>query len=387
MGNRGKSEELSLLGGPLHRLGCRLGLVRRGTNTVTLGLAISLMTWGILVALAVIEGVSQQLFSISLIGEHVRLLVVIPLFFLCESMLYPQITAFVQTIVRSRVIPESALPALESEISRIIRWNVSWLPDAMCLLAAVLFSLLGPQLQLFGTATTPDAGHALADLTLSAQWYWMVCLPLFRFLILRWIWRLGLWCYFLWRVSRLPLKLVPTHPDNSGGLGYLEIVQTHFTPLVVAISAVQAASLAEEISMGKVAFEAIYPVLAIVLVVDAALFLGPLFIFASKLWTCRIKGLSDYMAFASAYVSSFDKKWLGAAPPPEHELLGTTDLQSLADLGSSINIVRNMRWVPMSLRLVRDFVLAALLPILPLLLFRYPVTELVEKFFTRLVGL
>ena len=180
---------------------------------------------------------------------------------------------------------------------------------------------------------------------------------------------------------------MPTHPDNAGGLGYLEVVQIHFIPLVVAISAVQAASLAEEISMGMAAFEAIYPVLAIVLVVDAALFLGPLFIFASKLLACRIKGLSDYMVFASAYVSGFDQKWLGAAPPPEQELLGTPDLQSLADLGNSISIVRNMRWVPMSLRLVQNIVLAALLPILPLLLLKYPVTELVEKFFTRLVGL
>ena len=121
MEDHGKHEEFSLLGGPLHRLGCRLGLVRRGTNTVALGLTIGLMTWGVLVALAVIEGGSQQLFSISLIGEHVRLLVVIPLFFLCESGLDPRVTTFVQTIVRSRVVPESALPALESEIARIIR--------------------------------------------------------------------------------------------------------------------------------------------------------------------------------------------------------------------------------------------------------------------------
>jgi hypothetical protein len=380
-------EELSLLGGPLHRLGCRLGLVRGGTNTVALGLALGAITWGVLMVLAVIEGVSQQLFSLSLIGGHVRLLAVIPLFFLCESMLDPRVTAFVQTIVRSRVVPESALPVLEFEVARIVRWKDSWLPDAMCLLAAVLFSLIGPQLQLSGTTATPDAGRALADLTLSAQWYWIVCLPLFRFLMLRWLWRLGLWCYFLWRVSRLPLKLVPTHPDYAAGLGGLEVVHTHLMPLVVAISAVQAASLAEEIAKGTAVFEAIYPVLALVLVVDAVLFLGPLCIFASKLWYCRIKGLSDYMAFASAYVSGFDQKWLGAAAPTQQELLGTPDLQSLADLANSIAVVRNMRWVPVSMSLVEKIVLAALLPMIPLLLFKYPVAELAEKFFTRMVGL
>jgi hypothetical protein len=33
-------EDFSLLWGPLHRLGCRLGLVSGGTNTVALGLVL-----------------------------------------------------------------------------------------------------------------------------------------------------------------------------------------------------------------------------------------------------------------------------------------------------------------------------------------------------------
>jgi len=75
-------KDFSLLGGPLHRLGCRLGLVRGGTNTVALGLALGALLWTVLVALALIEGVGHRLFSLSVIGAHVRLLVVIPLFFL-----------------------------------------------------------------------------------------------------------------------------------------------------------------------------------------------------------------------------------------------------------------------------------------------------------------
>jgi hypothetical protein len=339
------------------------------------------------VALAFFEGVSQQLFSLSVIGGHVRLLVVIPLFFICESVLDPRLTEFVRMIVRSGVVPPNALPALESEIARTGRWKDSWLPEAVCLLAAVLLSLIGPQLQLSGTTAVHDPSRTMAELTLAGQWYWIVCLTLFRFLLFRWLWRFGLWCYFLWRVARLPLNLVPTHPDYAAGLGYLEVVQTHFTPLILAISALQSASFAEEITQGTMAFEAIYPALALILLLDAVLFLGPLFIFAPKLWGCRIKALSNYMEFASSYVSGFDRKWLGVDDQLREPVLGTPDLQSLADLGNSIDIVRNMRWVPMSLRLVKDIVLAALLPMVPLLLLKYPVAELAEKFFTRLTGL
>jgi hypothetical protein len=134
-------------------------------------------------------------------------------------------------------------------------------------------------------------------------------------------------------------------------------------------------------------FEAVYPALALVLVLDAALFLGPLFIFASKLWACRVKGLSDYMEFAARYVNGFDRKWLGADASPEEPLLGSPDLQSLADLSNSVSIVRNMRMVPLSPRLLMDFAIAALVPILPLLLLKYPVADLAQKFFMRLSGI
>jgi hypothetical protein len=382
----GKLEEFSLLGGVLHQLGRRLGLVRGENNTVLLGLALSLGPWLILLVLAILEGITQQMFSLSVIGGHTRLLLAIPLFFLCETLLNPIGATFVRNIVRSGVVPVHALPALKSEIVRIRSWKDSWPPDALCLLAAVLFYLLAPQLHLTGTTTGYEPGRVAPEVTITGQWYLMVCLTLFRFLIFRWLWRLGLWCHFLWRLSRLDLNLVPTHPDGTAGLGYLEVVHTYFTTLVLAISAIQAASLAEEISIGAASIEIIYPTFALTLAIDAALFLGPLLILAPKLWACRVKGLNDYMEFASLYVSNFDRKWLGA-DAPSRDLLGTPDLQSLADLGNSIETVRNMRWMPVSLRLLKDFALAAVLPFLPLLLLEYPVTELAEKFFTRLSGL
>ena len=63
-----RPDDFSLLGGPLHRLGCRLGLVRGGTHTVRLGLALGVVPWLILMGLALIEGAGQQIVSPSVIG-------------------------------------------------------------------------------------------------------------------------------------------------------------------------------------------------------------------------------------------------------------------------------------------------------------------------------
>jgi hypothetical protein len=378
------SANFSLLGGPLHQLGCRLGLVR-GTNTVRIGLALGVLLWMILIGLAFITGINQRLFSLSAIGAHVRLLVAIPLFFLAESWLAPRWNTFVSMLVTSEIVPRKELPALDFEVARIGRWRDSWLPEAVCLLIAVLFSMFGSRLPLHGATTAYDASRN-PTVNAATLWYWTICMTLFRFLILRWLWRLGLWSYFLWRVSKLKLNLVPTHPDSTAGLGYLEVVHMHFTPLVLAISAVQCASLAEEITSGKTAFEAIYPALALVLVADALLFLGPLFIFASKLWACEVAGRRDYMDLGQEYVSDFDKKWMRGGNSTREPLLGTQDLQSLADLVGSVNVVRHMRWVPIGKSLLISLGVAALAPVLPLLLLKYPIAELAQKFLTRLAG-
>jgi hypothetical protein len=134
-------------------------------------------------------------------------------------------------------------------------------------------------------------------------------------------------------------------------------------------------------------FDSIYSFVAITLLVDAALFLGPLLIFSRQLWKCQVKGLNDYGTFAERYVNEFDRKWLGANHTPAEPLLGTADIQSLADLSNSVGIVRDMRLVPVSPSMLMYLAVAALLPLLPLLLLKYPIADLLAKFFNGLSGL
>jgi hypothetical protein len=380
------SRDLSLLGGPLHRLGCRLGLVRNGTNSIALGVAIGLFLWVILVFLAIVGGVGGKIFSLSLIAGHVRLLLVIPLLFLCEALLDPRAAEFARFLFRWQLVPEQQVAALDAVIGRVNGWQQSWLPEVVCLALAAAMSFGAMHHDLGGNSSGFDPGHAASGIAAAAWWYAAICLTVFRFLVLRWAWRLCVWTYFLWRVSRFELRLIPTHPDGAGGLGYLEVVHSHFVPLLLAISALAAANFAEGLVSGAITFEAVYPQLATILAVDAALFLGPLLIFIPRLWACRVRGLRTYMGLAELYVSQFDSKWIGASTPAE-QLLGTADIQSLADLSNSVNIVRNMRLVPASPRLLMGFAVAALLPMLPLLLLKYPIAELASKLFTGLVGL
>ena len=86
-------------------------------------------------------------------------------------------------------------------------------------------------------------------------------------------------------------------------------------------------------------------------------------------------------------MNEFDRKWLGADPAPREPLLGTADIQSLADLSNSVSIVRDMRLVPVSPSILMYLAIAALLPLLPLVLFKHPIADLLAKFVERLSGL
>lgn len=370
-------ETFSLIGGPLHSIGRRLHLVRGESNSFPLGIAIGGFLWVVLAGLALVEGLGSRIVSLGALDAHVRLLVAIPLFFACEAWIAPRFGAFVRQIVNAKVVPVAEWPALESEIGRIARWTNAWPVEALLLAASILGSILAPNDYLFGTA-------ARAQSEIVGWWYWGVCIVAYRFLLLRWLARWVLWCHVLWRISRLDLRLIPTHPDGVAGLGELEIVHLHFIPFVLALSAVQSAVLAQGIAHGSIGVAAIYPSLAVLLLIDAIVFVGPLFIFSAKLWRCRVQGLRDYATFASRYVTSFDEKWVhGRSVEP---LLGTSDLQSLADLSNSVNVVRNMRIVPVSVRLLIHLGIAAAVPMLPLLLLKYPVDALVQRLFTNLIG-
>ena len=371
-----------MVGGPLYELGRKLGLVRGETNTLLLGLALGWGLWFVIVALSLIEGVTNEMFSMLVVGAHVRLLLVIPLFFVSESWVVPRMAAFAGTITRSGVVPPDALPALNAEVLRIRRWTQSWWPEAACLLIAILLEVTRLRLQVYGET----GGFSSAQTGLWFGVYFRVGLTLFRFLLFRWIWKWAVWCRFLWRVSRLNLHVIPGHPDRAGGLGSLEGVHERVTPLVIAFSILECASFAESISAGSLAATELYSSLTLLLLVDSALFLAPLLVFTDKLWDARTKGVGRYMSLAARYVSEFELKWLRDDIPADAPLLGNPDLQSLADLADAVNVVKGMRWVTIGPRLLTMMTLGAIVPLAPLLLFQYPIAELMQMFFSRLVG-
>jgi hypothetical protein len=80
-------------------------------------------------------------------------------------------------------------------------------------------------------------------------------------------------------------------------------------------------------------------------------------------------------------VREFDVKWLRGGAPADEPLIGSADIQSLADLGNSLEIVRTMRIAPITKEAIGQLALATLIPIAPLTLTMMPLEELLKKLF------
>ena len=215
---------------------------------------ITLLAWLPLLVLSALEG--QALGGRAAIpflldvDVHVRFLVALPLLIVAELVVHQRMRFVVTQFLERQLIPESAMTRFDAAIASAFRLRNSVLAEV--LLIAFVYGvgvlMIWRQYLALDTATwyaMPTAEGL--QLSLTGMWYGYVSLPLFQFLLVRWYFRLFIWTRFLWQVSRIDLRLVPTHPDRVGGLGFLANTVYAFAPLAVAHGALLAGLIANRI--------------------------------------------------------------------------------------------------------------------------------------------
>ena len=343
-----------ILGGPLYQLFRKahltddhLMLLRRRV------VVLALFAWLPLLVLSALEG-RLLIGSIAVsflmdVDVHVRFLLAIPLLVGAEIMVHRRIRHVVRIFLDRHLIPESALSRFNAAIASAFRLRNSVVAEV--LLIAVVY-VVGYTIfwRQFGELKQP---HGMRCRPMEVRrsrsagiWYVYVSLPFFQFLLCRWYYRLIIWMRFLWQVSRIELQLVPTHPDRLGGLGFLASTANAFPVLAAAHGALLAGPIANRIFyLGGKLFD--YKIeIATVIVLILCLVLGPLLVFTPQLFQLKLKGNREYGTLAQRYVREFDAKWLRGGAPADEPLMGSGDIQSLADLVHAGSIARQARASP-----------------------------------------
>ena len=90
-------------------------------------------------------------------------------------------------------------------------------------------------------------------------------------------------------------------------------------------------------------------------------------------------GGREYGRLAQRYVREFDRKWLRGGAAPDELLIGSSDIQSLADMGNSYEVIREMTWLPFNTKTVLQLGVTAIVPVLPLTLTMVPLDQLLDR--------
>ena len=297
------------------------------------------------------------------IGAHVRLLVAMPLYLAVGKYIDPAIRGMVAEFLKRRLVADEAgFRKLVRRMDGLAASRVMW---GIIIGIAFVRGLISAALENNGSWVKSGP-----DLQLSAAgwWYAVVSLPLLFSISGRWVWKVLIWTYFLASVSRLPLRLVPTHPDGAGGLGFIGLAHSRLAFLVCIANAGLSAKIAVDVLLLGNSLSHYRVGVGAVIAVEIALLLAPLIPFVPMLMRLRREGSMAYGRLGMTYVRQFADRWAPPAHETENTMLGTPDIQSLADLASSYAVIEQTRVLLVTRRDLIKMIGLAILPFLPLAL-------------------
>lgn len=350
---------------------------RRRKTGLKVSLAFLVM-WMIPALLSVMQGYPAMTSFLHDFALHVRALVAVPVFIIGEYSCLPllrEIAGYFGCLV------EDKRNRFDFDVASMRSFRISTkavIVSTLCTYAIVA-TILGYAPMNMVPSWQQTVGRD--SLSFAGWWYWLISVPLLLVLTFLWLWRIFLWSRFLWQMSRLHLRLVPSHPDHAAGLKFLGYSPIAFAPLCLALSAMMSGTIANRVlHFNESPSEYKYLALGFV-IVEIILFCGPLTLFAGKLFAARRHGIWRYSSLASGMGRRLERKWLER---PEGGLvnegaLEAPDFSATADFYQSVENVYDMNLIPIDLRSLFVLVAAAVLPFLPVALLYVPFETILEK--------
>jgi hypothetical protein len=376
-----------VLGGPLYQFLRRAHLTGDALQLLNRRVAVLVsLAWAPLLLLAIAEGNvwggTLQLTFLRDVEMHVRFLVSLPLLILAERVVHERMRPVVQEFLARGLVPDAARERFDAALAAAMRLRNSVAAEVLLLAfvygVGVLF-FWRTQIAMDVASWYGTAVNGVLQPSLAGWWLGLVSLPLFQFLLLRWYFRLFIWARFQWQVSRIGLMPMPAHPDRCGGFSFLSAVCSAFEPVLLAQGALLAGLITNRVFYSGASLADFKIELGGLVGVMLFAVLGPMLVFAPTLAAARRAGIREYGLFAQRYAREFDAKWLRGGAGPDEPLVGSGDIQSLADLSGVFAVVKEMQVIPFTLRTVVQLAVITLLPVAPLLLTMIPLEELMAR--------
>jgi hypothetical protein len=333
------------------------------------------LTWVPMMALGLaqegLRGTREPLLHDPLI--HVRFLIAAPLLVMADHVFPWIVRRSLRQLVAQGSVPDEAMPRFESLHEKARRLaDASW-PEIVLIVIAIGLGVT----ELIGLV--PISGRRYqVDRTATQLWHSLVAGPLLQFLLWRSLWRWLLWARIVIGLSRIPLRLVALHPDRCGGLAFLKLPSIGYCAILLfVVSSLLCAGWGGHfpVEPSLISFK---PYLATFAIIGGAIAFGPLFFLTPQLVRARLDGLLENDILAAEEGSRFRRAWVIERGP---DFLASQDAQTLDSLGNLYRqSVERIRGIIFDKRDVVVLLLAALLPVLPLMVMHVPAESWRELF-------
>ena len=378
--------EISLVrGGPFFRVQQAVGLIR--PNRWNLGRRIAVMiviTWLpliVLTALLNFQGLNSLLRDYRV---YARLFIGVPVLLFGELFMELRFREVLTHIRRVGLLDEQDVGYMDGVVAILVRLRDSFLPELAVLVLLILHTALSYR-GLVDPTPWLARGAAL-DLQLTAAgWYAvLVSAPIFQLVLGLSLWKWLLWVIYTFKLSGRKLKLVATHPDGHGGLGFLNLTPAVFAPIAFAASAVIGATWRYDVlHHGAHLMDFRFPAIALVLIV-VLVALGPLIFFVPLLAAVQRRGILEYGILGQLQSTEFHEKWILHRAGHESELLQAPECSRLADYGRSYAKIEQLNPFPTNKIALIPLLLAVAIPALPVIIAQIPVAVVLSDLFKAL---
>jgi len=313
------------------------------------------------------------------LGVHVRCLIAVPLMLMAEPFAHRVLGTIVSTFVPSGLVSPEDRPRFAELLRSIARWR-----DSPIVLAAITVFVVATTITVSRAALLEDSDAlgwlpGTQGMDFGATWALYAVRPLFLFLLLVWLWRLTITGMLFRSIAKMGLRLVPSHPDRVGGLGFVEPYTGGFAFVVAAASCVVCANAAHRILAHGAKFADFQVQLLSFVGILAAAFLLPAGAFSSPLRRARWRAKFQYGTLAGRHFQLVHARWVEGREVKDDPVLSAPELGPAADVATLHGLGTHMRVAPIGMVTIVPLLVSALLPVLIVLSLEVPLQEILLR--------
>jgi hypothetical protein len=365
-----------------------LDMFRDATSPMLVRAAIATaVAWVPLAILSAFQGMPALLSFLTDYASLTRFLIIVPVLMLGERPLHVR-NSLVAHHFELSAVPEAENPRFQSYWRSYDKVKDSVVARSMLLLltyalAIWLSGFLRPEGSEF--VSWWKGGGGFRFFSPAGTWALFVSYPILVYFTLSWIWRQIIWARFLRSTTLLDLRLIAAHPDHLGGLGFMEASLLGQLPFSFCLGVGLAGAIANRVfheGQKVMAYRFLAPILiAIALLIAVA----PYFVFTPTLMQMRRRGMLKYGGLAHAVGERFEQRWLNREVDVNDDALMAPDFTATHNLYGVVSNIDEIRVVPVALINVYMYIIAALIPCIPVVIAAMPFDVLMKAVMKLLV--